>query len=53
MELVRPCQLCPHMKRITLPKILEALQTESPEVLIDDKLAERAVIPVQKMLNLS
>jgi quinolinate synthase len=53
MELVRPCQLCPHMKRITLPKILEALQTESPEVLIDPELAARAVIPVQKMLDLS
>lgn len=53
MELVRPCQLCPHMKRITLPKILEALQTESPEVIIDPELAARAVIPVQKMLDLS
>ena len=53
MELVRPCQLCPHMKKITLPKILEALQTESPEVLIDEELAARAVIPVQKMLDLS
>lgn len=53
MELVRPCQLCPHMKKITLPKILKALQTEGPEVLIDDELAKRAVIPVQKMLDLS
>lgn len=53
MELVRPCQLCPHMKRITLPKILSALQTEQPEVIIDPDLAARAVIPVQKMLDLS
>ena len=53
MELVRPCQMCPHMKKITLPKILEALQTEKPEVIIDSELAERAVIPVNKMLELS
>lgn len=52
-ELVRPCQLCPHMKLMTLPKILKALQTEEPEVIIDNELAERAVIPVQKMLDLS
>jgi len=53
MELVRPCQMCPHMKKITLPKILEALQTESPEVIIDPELAKRAVIPVNRMLELS
>lgn len=53
MELVRPCQMCPHMKRITLPKILKALQDEGPEVLIDPDIAERSLIPIQKMLDLS
>lgn len=53
MDLVRPCQMCPHMKRITLPKILEALQTEGPEVLIDPEVAARSLIPIQKMLDLS
>lgn len=53
MELVRPCQMCPHMKRITLPKILEALKTEQPEVVIDPELAKRALIPVNKMLEMS
>ncbi len=53
MELVRPCQMCPHMKRITLPKILEALQTEQPEVILDSEIAERSRIPIQKMLDLS
>lgn len=53
MELVRPCQMCPHMKRITLPKILKALQTEEPEVTIDPKVAARSLIPIQKMLDLS
>jgi quinolinate synthase len=53
MELVRPCQMCPHMKRITLPKILKALQTEEPEVLLDPEVAARSLIPIQKMLDLS
>lgn len=53
MELVRPCQMCPHMKRITLPKILEALLTEQPEVILDPEIAERSRIPIQRMLDLS
>jgi len=53
MELVRPCQMCPHMKRITLPKILKALQTEEPEVIMDKDIAARSLIPIQKMLDLS
>ena len=53
MELVRPCQMCPHMKRITLPKILSALQTEQPEVLVDPAIADRARLPIDKMLELS
>ena len=53
MELVRPCQMCPHMKRITLPKILKALQDEGPEVTINPDIAERSLIPIQKMLDLS
>jgi quinolinate synthase len=39
------------MKRITLPKILECLQTEQPEVLLDPAVAEASRIPIQKMLD--
>lgn len=53
MELVRSCQLCPHMKRITLPKILACLQTEAPEVLVDPVIAARARVAVDRMLELS
>lgn len=53
MELVRPCQMCPHMKRITLPKILTALQNEGPEIILDPEIAERSRVPIQKMLDLS
>src|SRR5215471_10810012 len=35
IEFVRPCNLCPHMKRITLPKIRRALETLAHEVTID------------------
>jgi quinolinate synthase len=49
-QFLRPCNLCPHMQRITLPKILAALQTEQPEVLIDEALAVRARLSVERML---
>ena len=32
VEFVRPCNLCPHMKRITLPKILDSLLSLREEV---------------------
>ena len=35
LEFVRPCNLCPHMKRITLPKIRRALETLEHEVVLD------------------
>jgi quinolinate synthase len=50
VEFVRPCNLCPHMKRITLPKILDALETLSPEVTIDAGVAARAKRAVDAML---
>ena len=53
MELVRPCQMCPHMKRITLPKILACLRDEMPAVELDADIAARSLIPIQKMLDLS
>ncbi len=53
MELVRPCQLCPHMKKITLPKIYECLLNETGEVLVDPAIADRARKPIQRMLDLS
>jgi quinolinate synthase len=51
-EFLRPCNLCPHMKRITLPKILESLVYLREEVTIDPALAERARMSVQRMIDL-
>jgi len=49
-EFVRPCNLCPHMKRITLPKILRALVTMEHRVEVEEAVAERARRAVERML---
>jgi quinolinate synthase len=49
-EFVRPCNLCPHMQRITLPKILRSLQTMTHEVVVDAAVADRARLAVERML---
>ena len=50
VEFVRPCNLCPHMKRITLPKILNSLETMTFEVSVDPPIAARARKAVERML---
>jgi quinolinate synthase len=52
IEFIRPCNICPHMKRITLPKVLHSLQSMEYAVEVDPQVAERARQAVQKMLNL-
>lgn len=52
VEFVRPCNLCPHMKRITLPKILDSLLELTEEVTVDPKVAERARAAVERMIHL-
>ena len=51
VEFVRPCNLCPHMKRITLPKILHSLQNLEYEIKLDRDIAERAIVSLQRMLE--
>ena len=50
LDFVRPCILCPHMKRITLSKIRHALETMSYEVTVDPAIAVRARQAVERML---
>lgn len=50
VEFIRPCNLCPHMKRITLPKIQQALETLEPRVEIDANVAGQARLAVERML---
>src|SRR5258708_5654817 len=50
IEFVRPCNLCPHMKRITLPKIRRALETMRYDVQIDPAIAADARRAIERML---
>ena len=52
VEFVRPCNLCPHMKRITLPKILDSLVNMREEVLVDPLIAAKARRSVERMIHL-
>jgi len=52
VEFIRPCNLCPHMKQITLPKILHSLQHMEHRVEIDPEIAERARASVERMLEI-
>lgn len=52
VDFVKPCNLCPHMKRITLPKILDSLLTMTEEVTVDAAIADRARLAVERMINL-
>lgn len=49
-EFVRPCELCPHMKRITLKNIRHALETMTHEVTIPAEIAEPARRAVERMI---
>src|SRR6202011_119129 len=49
-EFVRPCNLCPHMKRISLQNIYESLLHERHEGTVDPAVAERSRLAVQRMI---
>jgi quinolinate synthase len=51
-KFVRPCNLCPHMKRISLENIYEALLYGLHEVTVDPVVSERARLAVQRMIDL-
>jgi quinolinate synthase len=52
VEFVRPCNLCPHMKRITLQNIYDCLVHEKHEVKISKRIAKKARRAVERMINL-
>jgi len=49
VEFIRPCNLCPHMKKITLPKILDCLKNETGEIMMDQETIIKAKTSVEKM----
>ncbi len=50
VDFVRPCNLCPHMKRTTLPKILRSLETLQDEVLVNEAVRVRALRALEAMI---
>ncbi|RWO20098.1 quinolinate synthase NadA [Mesorhizobium sp.] len=50
VDFIRPCNLCPHMKRITLANIRSALEENRHLVTIDPQVADRARQAVERML---
>jgi|TARA_B100000524_G_scaffold290111_1_gene165025 quinolinate synthase len=52
VKFIRPCNLCPHMKKITLPKILDCLKNETNEILMDEVTIEKARKSVERMTKI-
>jgi len=52
VEFVKPCNLCPYMKKINLEKILDCLENETNEIIIDKKIADAARKSVQRMTEI-
>lgn len=46
-------QFCPNMKKVTIEKLLSAMETLQPEVTLDDEIMKKAEKPLQKMLDLA
>ncbi len=52
VKFIRPCNLCPHMKRITLPKILDCLENETNEIIMSAETIEKARKSVERMTEI-
>ena len=52
VKFIRPCNLCPHMKKITLPKILDCLENETNEIIMDSITIEKARNSVERMVKI-
>jgi quinolinate synthase len=50
VQFIQPCNLCPHMQRITLPKILRSLETLQPAIDVPPDVARRARHSLERML---
>ena len=49
VQFIKPCNLCPHMKKITLNKVYDCLKNENNEIKIGHNIAEMARKSVQRM----
>ena len=46
------CSECPHMRRNTLAKLRGCMEDLSPEITLDEGLRERALLPIERMLEI-
>ncbi len=47
------CNECEYMRLNTLEKLYNCLRDEKPEIVVDDKIAQKAIVPIQRMLEMS
>ena len=52
VQFIKPCNLCPHMKKITLPKVLDCLENETNEILMSGYTIEKARRSVERMTEI-
>ena len=52
VEFIKPCNLCPYMKKINLSNILDCLENEKNEIIIEEKMAKAARKSVQRMAKI-
>ena len=52
VQFIKPCNLCPYMKTISLPKVLECLEKESNEILIPEIIIKKAQRAVERMVKI-
>ncbi len=52
INFVKPCNLCPHMKKITLQGILKSLKEENNFIKIDEKIIQKARGAIEKMISI-
>jgi len=52
VQFIKPCNLCPHMKTITLPKVLNCLENEKNEILIPEVISRKARKAVERMITI-
>lgn len=53
LELIQPCNFCPHMKRITLANILDSLIHLREPIMLDADVMARARLPIERMIGLA
>ena len=51
INFIKPCNLCPHMKKIELPKILDCLKNYKNEIKIDQDIAKNAKRAISRMIE--